>query len=146
MIVARWETHAGQRVPATFPNRRFCRQLAPAARLGSGSMSHRADGALWRASTATFSWAASLLALVLSPALASADPYVVKVEEDWELVLLEPDTAVTGPQLTCTMAPTASPDALRVAFDVNHASVPSFSSGGMQLQVWQGEQCVSSKR
>jgi len=72
--------------------------------------------------------------------------HVVKVEEDWELVLLEPDAGVTAPQLTCTISPLAQADTLRAAFDVNHASNPSFSAGGMQLQVWQGDQCVSSKR
>jgi hypothetical protein len=110
-------------------------------------MTRRADGAPWRASTAGFWLGASLVALVLSPALALAQTaHVVKVEEDWELVLLEPAAGVTAPQLTCTISPVAQSDTLRAAFDLNHASAPSFSAGGMQLQVWQGDQCVATKR
>lgn len=110
-------------------------------------MTLRADGAPWRAGMARFWLGASLLLLVVSPAWALAEnAKVVQVEEDWELVLLEPDSAVTAPQLTCTISPYSQADTLRAAFDLNHASVPSFSAGGMQLQVWQGEQCVSTKR
>lgn len=110
-------------------------------------MNHRSDGALLRAGMAKVWLAASLLAVVFFPALASAnDGHVVKVEEDWELVLLEPEAAVTAPQLTCTISPLGQSDSVRAAFDLNHASAPAFSAGGMQLQVWQGDQCVSSRR
>jgi hypothetical protein len=33
---------------------------------------------------------------------------VVAVEEDWELVLTEPDPDVVAPQVTCAMAPNAN--------------------------------------
>lgn len=62
--------------------------------------------------------------------------HVVCVEEDWELVVDEPEQGVCAPQVTCTMAPSREVEQGYAAFDLNHRSQPNFVAGGMQLHVW----------
>jgi hypothetical protein len=64
---------------------------------------------------------------------------VVRIEEDWELVVGQPDTTSNGPQVTCTMSATGSLSGVNAAFEVNHRSQPSYAPGGLALQVWYGE-------
>jgi hypothetical protein len=61
---------------------------------------------------------------------------IVCVEEDWELVVGEPDSENVAPQITCVFSPIGSAGALYAALDLNHHSQPSFDGGGAQLQVW----------
>lgn len=74
----------------------------------------------------------------VGPALAGDDDSVtiVQVEEDWELVIDQPDPASLGPQATCVFSPLGNADVLYAALDLNHRSQPEFASGGLQLQVW----------
>lgn len=67
--------------------------------------------------------------------VARADD-VVRIEEDWELVVGEPDPATDAPQLTCVFSPVAEVNQAYAAFDINHHSQPSYKAGGLQLQVW----------
>jgi hypothetical protein len=63
--------------------------------------------------------------------------YVARVEEDWVLVLTEPNAAVASPQVSTQMA--RSPWAARfVNFHLNNGDVPDYTQGGLQLQVWHG--------
>jgi len=64
---------------------------------------------------------------------------VVKVEEDWELVLTQPDAATVAPQVTCAMSPTNNLDDTYWTFEVNHLTAPSFSAGGLHMHQWRGE-------
>lgn len=61
---------------------------------------------------------------------------VVRVEEDWELVVGEPDSGTNAPQVTCTVAPFGDINLGYAAFNLNHYSEPSYAAGGLQLQVW----------
>ena len=57
-------------------------------------------------------WCAVILvALTASPAIA-ADPVVVQVEEDWELVIATPEAGNTAPQVTCAISPRSQLDSL----------------------------------
>jgi len=70
---------------------------------------------------------------------------VVRVEEDWELVVSEPHAETNGPQVTCVMSPVSDVEAAYSAFDINHRSQPDYNRGGLQLQVWhQGEPLLSN--
>ena len=71
---------------------------------------------------------------------------IVQVEEEWELVLKDPDSDLTAPQVTCAISPTGDVDGLHATFELNHQSYPYFASGGMRLQVWSGEDNVSSHK
>lgn len=80
-----------------------------------------------------------------STATAQEPDAIVRVEEDWELVLGNPDPSVDAPQITCTMSPTSTTSALHAAFELNHRSQPSFTAGGIQVQVWRGENLLSTR-
>ena len=90
-------------------------------------------------------WA--LVAFVALPLCAQTETplNVMQVEEDWELVLLTPDSNTTAPQVVATMAPSQDFDSLYAAFEINHHSQPEFSPGGLQLQVWADEEPITAK-
>jgi len=90
----------------------------------------------------------AVLGLLLSPGFAPAEERdfdFVKVEEDWELVVGQPDPGTDAPQVTCYISPNGHLSGTFAAFDVNHRSQPSFSAGGLQLQLWHGDQCVQTR-
>src|SRR3954452_15017333 len=65
-------------------------------------------------------------------------PSVVRVEEDWCLLVNAPDTYRSSPQVSTQMA--RSPTTTRFCnFHVNSCDVPVFQQGGLQLQVWKGD-------
>src|SRR5262245_10651381 len=76
---------------------------------------------------------------VLGNPTAADDPLtelVVKVEEDWKLVVKEPSKSLASPQVSTQMA--RHPWTSRVCnFHLNACDVPTISQGGLQLQVWQ---------
>ncbi len=76
----------------------------------------------------------------IAPGLA-AD--IVRVEETWELQVATPDSASDAPQITCLVSPVNGIGSIHAAFELNQRSLPAFSPGGMQLQLWNGESPVS---
>ena len=64
---------------------------------------------------------------------------VVRVEEDWKMVLGIPDPESIAPQITCMISPIGDVNSLHAAFTLNHRGMPDFSPGGLQLQVWDNE-------
>lgn len=90
---------------------------------------------------------AVLSAIVL---LANANPGratdILRVEEDWELVLGTPDPATVSPQVTCTIAPAGDLDSFYAVFDLNLRNFPSYEAGGVQLQLWNGDSSVEAVR
>lgn len=60
---------------------------------------------------------------------------VARVEEDWQLVVNQPDPDLNGPQVTCVISPSTS-DQGYCAFDINYCTQPDYSAGGMQMHVW----------
>lgn len=68
-----------------------------------------------------------------------AEDQVVRVEEDWKMVLDVPDPVTVAPQVTCVISPAANLDSLYAAFTLNHRGLPDFIPGGLQLQVWNNE-------
>jgi hypothetical protein len=62
-------------------------------------------------------------------------PSVVRVEEDWSLLVNAPDVAQASPQVSTQMA--RSPYSSRFCnFHLNSCDIPKFQQGGLQLQVW----------
>src|SRR5947208_1637524 len=86
--------------------------------------------------------AVALAVLLLPAARTVADDHgaqasVVRVEEDWELLVSHPDIAISSPQVSTQMA--RSPSASRFSnFHLNSSDLPSFTQGGLQLQAWRG--------
>jgi hypothetical protein len=84
--------------------------------------------------------AAAILAVFLVSHAAGADDVsIVRVEEDWELVVVSPDTNSSGPQVSCVFSPVSHVTSLHATFEINHQSLPHFVAGGVQLQIWHGE-------
>lgn len=87
----------------------------------------------------------TLLTVSVASALAgstTADPDAV--EEDWRLVVSDPDPLQEGPQITTCMSPLADDLAPFVAFDMNYREYPGYQSGGMQVQVWSSGQVLGN--
>jgi hypothetical protein len=78
------------------------------------------------------------VALICGPSAASAQD-LVKVEENWELVLGEPETITAGPQVMTTMGPFTHLDDTYFTFELNHLSAPSWSPGGLHVHKWYSE-------
>jgi len=73
-----------------------------------------------------------------------AGPEIVGVEEDWEMLLGEPDTIKCSPQILTWMSPTQTLDNEHFGIDLNLVQRPDFSSGGFQTRAFDGEALVDS--
>jgi hypothetical protein len=69
----------------------------------------------------------------------SAETDIVRVEEDWELVVKQPDVETVSPQVTCIISPHGHANGLFAAFNLNHKSYPAWEPGGLQLQLWNAD-------
>lgn len=61
---------------------------------------------------------------------------VMRVEEDWELVLNEPGEGLNAPQFHTVMSPFGHTDGGYAQVSWNYREVPEFAAGGLQLQAW----------
>ena len=68
---------------------------------------------------------------------------VQKIEEDWELVVIEPTTVSVGPQVSCVISPVNNIDSTYANLEVNYGTLPDFMEGGLQLQAWSDEEWLS---
>ncbi|MEE9603114.1 MAG: hypothetical protein V3V75_07405, partial [Thermoguttaceae bacterium] len=107
------------------------------------------DVAMYQFATAArFSFIGLMLIAFLSVCWAEAaaqEPTVVRVEEDWELVIGDPDQQTDAPQIVCVISPQGDVASIYQAFELNGRSLPSFGSGGLQLQVWDGDVTLSNR-
>jgi hypothetical protein len=95
----------------------------------------------------SFITAAGLVAVVFSSvwqfassaAIAEGTTTILRVEEDWELVIGTPNPNSVSPQITCVFAPTGNFNSLSGVFELNHQSQPKFAVGGLHIHVWKGE-------
>jgi len=77
---------------------------------------------------------------------AAQEPAAVRVEEDWELVVGDPDPTADAPQVICAISPQGDVSGVYGAFELNARSIPDFLAGGLQLQVWEGDTALSDRR
>jgi hypothetical protein len=70
----------------------------------------------------------------------AAENDVVRVEEDWELVLTEPSDAKTCPQFETAMSPHGHADADYARVTWNYREFDRFRGSGLQVQAWFGDQ------
>jgi len=83
-------------------------------------------------------------ALFLLPGGLALAQEVVKVEEDWEMVLGEPDVNSVGPQVAVTMSPLGDIASTFFTLEINHRSAPYWTPGGLTIHQWDGESRVQS--
>lgn len=71
---------------------------------------------------------------------------IYRVEEDWELVLNEPDRDNVSPQITFFMSPCVNADDCYFQLQMNYAAEDGFSSGGFHVAAVDHEQFVDEAR
>lgn len=64
---------------------------------------------------------------------------VVQVVQEWTLKVAEPDVNSSGPQVAIVVSPTGDVRGIHAVFEINHRNLPSFSAGGLQFQLWNGD-------
>lgn len=79
--------------------------------------------------------AAGMLLLLVKP-VAADYPTIVRVEEDWELVVQLPEVNTDAPQVTCVISPGGDLFGVYASFELNHHTQPEYAAGGLQLQLW----------
>lgn len=95
-----------------------------------------------RFATLRFVGGSLVVLAALSSASIAAD--VIRVEQDWELVVASTDSNSTAPQVSCAISPDDSVAGCYATLELNHRSMPDFASGGLHLQVWNGEDLIST--
>lgn len=85
------------------------------------------------------------LSLWTSTGHGNSSPEIVGVEEDWEMVLGEPDPNKSAPQILTWMSPTQTLQDQHFGIDFNLIQRPDFSSGGFQTRAFDGETLIESR-
>ncbi len=86
--------------------------------------------------------AALVAAYCLAEGAAAEPGPVVRIEEDWSIEIGVPDPSENAPQIITVLSPTDSLNGVHVVFELNHATLPEYQAGGMQLQRWHGDQSL----
>ncbi len=68
----------------------------------------------------------------------------IRVEEDWYVKIGTPEPEADSPQISTVIAPSWSLWGKYAVFDMNCATQPGFSSGGVQLQMWQDDGIIQT--
>lgn len=68
----------------------------------------------------------------------------VRVEEDWYVKIGTPEPGADSPQISTVIAPSWWLGGKYAVFDMNCATQPGFSSGGVQLQLWEDDAITQS--
>ena len=71
---------------------------------------------------------------------------IYKIEEDWSLVVLEPDPAIHCPQVTLFTFPLGDSQSKYFQLQLNHAADEWFSGGGFQVAAVAQEEVVDRAR
>jgi hypothetical protein len=86
---------------------------------------------------------AAVVTVIGTTSVATAQS-VIRVEEDWELVLGAPDEALCGPQVVTTMSPFNNINDTFFTFEINHRSAPYWTPGGLTIHQWSGDWRIQS--
>ena len=61
---------------------------------------------------------------------------LTRIEEDWAVAIVEPNSEITAPQFTAVMTPDHNDQSTYFTVEFNHSTSPEFMAGGIQLQTW----------
>ncbi|TWU55774.1 hypothetical protein [Rubripirellula reticaptiva] len=73
-----------------------------------------------------------------SSACTADESVIYKIEEDWEMVINEPDPANCSPQVTFFTSPSADAEDIYFQLQMNYSADAQFSSGGFHVAAFQG--------
>lgn len=79
--------------------------------------------------------AIAALCVVAAGAISNGGP-VVRVEEDWEAILNEPDEAMDAPQFHTVMSTSGGLEGVYFQVGWNYRENPGFTSGGLECSAW----------
>jgi hypothetical protein len=80
---------------------------------------------------------AGLLALMTPVGMAQAPGTPPdQIEEDWQVVIANPDSTAVGPQITTCMSPTSNASLEFITFYLNYRDYPKWKPGGMQMKAY----------
>jgi hypothetical protein len=88
--------------------------------------------------------AAAALLLTAPPGQARHAGSIVRIEQDWVLVVGKPDARRYSPQLFFQLYPESGSD-ICCQLLVNYSDQPTFSAGGVQIQVWQNQTVLDGR-
>lgn len=92
-------------------------------------------------------FAGGLCALAMMASVAHAtDPELFMVEEDWELVINEPDVQINSPQVAFFLYPDADHSDCYFQLQMNYAAEDGYSSGGFRVGAFCNEVAVDEER
>ncbi len=94
----------------------------------------------------------AIVAAVLAPSAATIAEEggapvieVMRIEEDWEVVLNEPDLDLEAPQFHTLISPYGDLESYHLQVCWNYRETFDFFAGGMQLHVWKGDCLLGQK-
>jgi hypothetical protein len=94
----------------------------------------------------TFLWLPLwLVALLATSSLAGNEPRIVRVEEDWEVIVQSPDPLLEAPQIGTWMSPQADLKDLYFGVELNHASQSALEGGGYQTKCMRGATLLTAR-
>ncbi|KAA5540021.1 hypothetical protein FYK55_22140 [Roseiconus nitratireducens] len=85
-------------------------------------------------------------AMLCSSATAQETSPVFMVEENWEMVINEPDVAINSPQVAFFLYPDADCSTCYFQLQMNYAAEAGYSSGGFRVGAFVDEQPVDDER
>lgn len=88
---------------------------------------------------------AGLSAVLFCGRARAATSDIIRVEQDWRLVIGDPQPDVDAPQIITVFGPRNPLTGLHAVYEINHSTMPDYSEGGMQLQAWSGNSLVGYK-
>lgn len=83
---------------------------------------------------------AAVFTLALGGIAAAGD--VVEIEETWSLSVGGPEVARSSPQISMVMSASGDTETDYFLVALNHWSSPEFAPGGVQVQHWNGDNCL----
>ncbi len=86
-----------------------------------------------------------LLSSLFSGLASSAEPRILRVEEDWELVVITPNPLQNSPQISTWMSPGDSLENQHFGANFNHAQKDDYIGGGFQTRAYQGASVMDDK-
>ncbi len=89
-------------------------------------------------STTTRMAASSILFALFSHMAIGDEPRILRVEEDWELVVTTPDPLQDSPQISTWMSPSDSIDNEHFGANFNHVQKDDNPGGGFQTRAFDG--------
>jgi hypothetical protein len=86
-----------------------------------------------------------VLAVVGGTAFTQATgPAPDRIEEDWQLVVANPDPDLDGPQSSTSMQPGGDDSSPVVVFSLNYQDYPAYQPGGLQIKAWNNDQVLTT--